>query len=490
MNILFTSAEAAPFAKVGGLADVVGSLPAALRHNGIDARVIIPGYGFINRQQHQVSHLFTFDFPHRNGTSTVEVYTTLVDDTPFYLIQSWPYFGDDATVYTVWDWDIPRFVFFNQAAMAVAWQLHERLGWFPDVFHVNDWHTGLIPFLIHESRANPIWGEMGTITTIHNIAYQGDNAGGWLFEAGVHGRHQPDLVYQDLSDNLLGIAIAYSDVITTVSPRYATEIQYPSMGYGLNGIISARGHDVHGILNGIDVDRWNPETDPYIASNYNADNFTTNRPPNKANLQDYASIDVRPDVPVIGIVSRLVWQKGFDLALPALRRLLLNTDVQVIALGSGDPELEDGFAKLEQDFRWRGVRSFLQYDAALAQHIYAGCDMFLMPSHFEPCGIGQMMAMRYGALPVVRETGGLADTVTNYDNADGDVGTGFTFLWEEPDAIEGTLRWAINTYRQQPKAWQRMQKRAMQTDFSWGKSAQEYTQLYTQVISKRKGYNP
>lgn len=483
MNVLFTTAEAYPFAKVGGMADVLGSLPIALRRSGeVDARVVMPGYGFINHAAHNISHLFSFTFSHREGSSNIDVYTTVTDGVPFYFLQGWPYFGDDTTVYTEWSWDAPRFIFFNQAVMAFAWELQQRIGWFPDVIHVNDWHTGLLPFLIAENRHTSQWTGVRTVLSIHNLAYQGDHMGGWLWKAGVAGRHHPDLVYQDLTDNMLAIAIAYSDIITTVSARYAIEIQYPYMGYGLDSLIRTRVADLYGILNGIDTDTWNPATDSLLAANYDVKNFHEKRPINKRHLQEKAGLPVRDNVPLIGIVSRLVWQKGIDLALPALRRLLLDTDAQFIALGTGEPELEMGLSKLAQDFNWR-ARVFLQYDNTIAQHIYAGADMFLMPSHFEPCGMGQMLAMRYGTLPVVRETGGLADTVENYDNGAGEHGTGFIFSWEEPEALLGTLRWAIRTYHNHKDAWVRMQRRAMRRDFSWQQSAQKYIDLYRKLVN-------
>ncbi len=485
MNVLFVSAEAAPFAKVGGLADVVGSLPAALRKLDVDARVIIPHYGFINDEKFDIEHAFHFQFPRTTGVTDVHVFTTTQDGVPIYLVQGWPFFGSEGAVYTEWSWDVPRFTFFNQVVLAVAWELRQREEWFPDVFHINDWHTGLVPFLLDVNKPDPVWGQVASILSIHNMAYQGQHAGGWLWQLGIPGRNHPELLWRGLSDNLLAIALAYSDMISTVSPRYATEIQYPYMGYGLDDLVRARSNDLVGILNGLDIDLWNPNTDKQIVSNYNAKNFVKKRPPNKSQLQVDSGLEVRDDVMVIGVVSRLVAQKGFDLALPALRRLLSETDVQFVLLGAGDPELDYQFWRLGNDFP-QSAKIFQGYNAALAQRIYAGCDVFLMPSHFEPCGIGQMIAMRYGALPLVRETGGLADTVQNYDNGAADSGIGFVFNWETPDAVLGTLRWANDTYHNKRDAWQRMQRRAMQTDVSWENSAQQYVDLYRNAIIKRR----
>jgi starch synthase len=486
MKILMVSAEAVPFAKVGGLADVVGSLPAALRQAGVDARVIIPGYGFIDHSKYNISRLFSFDFTHRTGTTRVDVYTCVHDGVPFYLVQGHPFFGHESKVYLGWNEDVPRFIFFNQIALATAWQLGERLGWFPDVFHVNDWHTSLLPFLLADSRWKKEWAGVASILSIHNIAYMGNGVGGYMWNSGIPPRPHHRLHEFNLTDNMLGIAIAYCDVITTVSPRYAIEIQYPYAGYELAGIIRSRAGDLRGILNGIDTNLWNPETDPLIISRYNVNSFEEQRIINKRHLQSYCRLPIRDDVPMIGVVSRLTRQKGLDLAIPALHRLLADTDVQFVLLGTGDDDLEREMYWLSQRFSEK-ARVFLEFDAAMSQHIYSGCDIFLMPSHFEPCGIGQMIAMRYGALPLVRETGGLADTVENYDNADADKGTGFVFQWEEPEAVLGTLRWALDTYYNRPKAWRRMQRRAMQQDVSWTNSAQQYIEVYDLAVKRLRG---
>lgn len=484
MNVLLISAEVDPFAKVGGLADVVGSLPKALRELNIDARVLMPYYRFIDPQRFNIEPLFSFRLARPTGSIDVSLFTTTHEGVPVYFLRGLPYFGEEGAVYSDWEHDAPRFVFFCQAALAAAEAMLENSGWFPDVFHVNDWHTGLIPFLIEQKRqSDPRWSAASTMLGIHNMAYQGEGVGGWLWELGVPGRYHPQLVSRGLTDNMLAMATAYADIVTTVSPRYAVEIQYPYMGYGLDGLIRSRQDDLYGILNGIDCDVWNPETDPHLVSNFNADNFPERRPPNKRQLQDDSNLTISDDIPVIGLVSRLVWQKGIDLAIPALRRLLAGYDVQFIALGSGDEEYNSQLFRLGADFHWK-ARTYIGYNAAMAQHIYAGCDLFLMPSHYEPCGIGQMNAMRYGALPVVRETGGLADSVENYDDADATRGTGFMFQWEQPEAVYNTLLWAIRTFHERPVAWRRMQERAMRVDFSWRRSALEYQTLYEKAAAR------
>ncbi len=489
LNVLFASAEMNPFAKAGGLGDVVGSLPKALRADGVDARVIIPMYGFIDRAAYNITPLFHFQFGKRNGTADVYISYTEYDGVPVYFVAGWPYFGEGSQLYSTWDWDMPRYIFFSQAILATIWQLGHGAGgspnWKPDILNLNDWHTGLAAFLLADSRGDPFWASMGSIMTIHNMAYQGPHAGGWLFDAGVPGRTQPDLVFQDKTDNLLAIGLAYSDMVSTVSPRYAVEMQHPRFGEGLEGLLRVRnqGGDVAGILNGIDVDRWNPATDHFLVKNFDGDSFLKGRAVNKAALQHDAGIEVRPEVPLIGIVSRLVDQKGIDLAIPALRLLLAESNSQFIVLGTGDVALERALWQLAEDYRWKAC-AFLQYDALLSQRIYGGADLFLMPSRYEPCGTGQMLAMRYGSLPIVRETGGLADTVENYDSGDGTRGTGFVFSWEEPSAVLGTLRWACDTYRARPAAFQRMQRRAMASDFSWHSSVLKYIEMYERALSK------
>ena len=482
MRVLLASAEAVPFAKVGGLADVVGSLPAALSRQGLDARVIIPGYGFIDHVDYGIEPLLSFDFHHRLGVNEVRLFHCQFDDIAFYLLQSPPYFGMEGDVYSQWDWDMERFIFLNQALMAALSHLREGGGWFPDVLHINDWHTSLLPFLIRD-HGDARWRELATVISIHNIAYQGKDAGGFLWWAGIPGRHHRDLVDYGLTNNLLGIGIACSDMVSTVSPRYAVEIQYPYAGYELAPLIGKRADDLLGILNGLDVAKWDPASDPALIASFDADRLEDLRPINKRHLQSFARLPLRSDAPLIGIVSRLAAQKGFDLALPALRNILGRRDAQVVALGTGEAHLEQAFWQLGQDFGDK-ARAFLQFDGALAQQIYAGCDIFLMPSHFEPCGMGQMMAMRYGALPLVRETGGLADTVINYDNGAADIGNGFVFHWQEPGAVEGTLDWALDVYANRPDAWRRMQERGMRTDFSWNKSAGEYIELYERARAK------
>ena len=485
MKVLLASAEAVPFAKVGGLADVVGSLPAALRSCGIDARVIVPGYGFISHVAHDIEPLFSFAFSHHGGSSPVTLYACEYAGAPFYFLQAPPYFGIEDSVYSHWYWDMQRYVFFNQALMAVLWQMKQR-GFFPDAVHLNDWHTSLLPFMLRQPGIDASWSSLATVLSIHNIAYQGAYAGPFLDAAGIAPRQDPSLTTLELSDNLLALGVGYSDMISTVSPRYAMEIQHAYAGYELAPLIAERADDLRGILNGLDTDLWDPARDPHIISNFDATDFAATRPPNKAKLQHETSLPLDPAIPLIGIVSRLAAQKGFDMALPALREALASRPAQLVVLGTGESDIEAAFWQLAADFPGQ-VRSFILFDEALSRRIYAGCDIFFMPSHFEPCGMGQMIAMRYGALPLVRETGGLADTVINYDNAAAAAGTGFVFHWQEPAAVAGALNWALDVFASNQEAWRRMQERGMKADFSWENSASQYSDLYAAAMDKVQG---
>lgn len=488
MRVLFVAAEMAPFAKTGGLGDVAGSLPRALRERGVDARVLLPLHGPIKARFHDdLEYLFSYKFMRRLGTADVYIHFTEYDGVPVYFLESWPFFGMGDHVYTDIDWDRERFIFFTQAAMGFAWELgqgrHGENRWFPDVMHAHDWHTALLPFLLYEARFKPGWEAVASVLTIHNMAYQGWEAGGYLFEAGVPGRHHPDLVYQDKTDNLLGIGIAYAHKLNTVSPQHAIELHYPRFGEGLEGLVRARDEDFCGILNGLDMEHANPATDPDLRFNYDVFNFRRERIRNKRALQSELAMEENDERPVISIISRMVAQKGMDFAGPGLRRVLLETDAQLVVLGSGDRAIEDDMRRLEWDFGWK-AKVIIGYDPARAQRMYAGSDLLLVPSRYEPCGLTQMFAQRYGALPVVRETGGLADTVENYDNGNADQGTGFSFLWEEADAVRNTLKWAIDTYKRRRAAFERMQERAMKLDWSWERPAREYIALYEGALRK------
>ena len=481
MNILYASAEVSPFSSSGGLAEVAGSLPHTLCSPETDVRIITPLYGFIDYTGHGLHYEFSFQFPHRSGLLDAHVHSISRKGVRHYFLQCAPWFGDEHSMYIDEARDATRFILFCQLTLACAWELRQRSNWFPDVLHANDWHCALIPFLLSLSRSSPDWASMRSLLTIHNLAYQGHNAGGALYYCGIPARSQPDLIYQDLTDNLLAIGIAGADVLTTVSPRYAIEIQTPEMGHGLDGLIRTRSTSLHGILNGIDRSNHNPETDSHVAARFNADNFQRPRCINRRALQQRHGLDVNRMAPLVAMVGRLDVQKGLHLALPVLRRLLTRDDLQFISLGSGNLRFHHELALMAAQWPER-VAIFHEFDSAMARQIYAGVDLFLMPSIFEPCGIGQLLAMRYGALPLVRKTGGLADTVVNYDDHRGYRGTGFVFSWIDTNALSATLEWAIRTWHNRPAAWRRMQRRAMKQNFGWDKSAHATTELYRNAL--------
>ena len=472
------SAEAAPYAKVGGLGDVLASLPRALREFQVDVRLVIPAYGFIDRDHYGLESCFQFNVEDRRGVMDVEVFRHVNQGVIHYFLATWPFFGSDDSVYSVRDWDIPRFIIFNHIVMSFLDELVFHEDWRADVLHVHDWHMALSPFLVQNKRRVSEWNNLRSVLSIHNLDYQGADAGGWYWDRGIPARQTAMFTEPQQENNQLAIGIAYADFITTVSTTYAKDIQTKEKGQGLDALLRQRGDSLHGILNGIDMENYNPRLDDALLSPFDADNFVEHRPPNKRWLQKSAGLLESDDTFLIGMVSRLVWEKGVDLAIPALRALLTDSKVQFVALGVGDPQLEFALQQLADDFAWK-AQVQLAFDEAYAQQIYAGCDAFLMPSRIEPCGIGQLIAMRYGALPIVRETGGLKDTVIHYDEKAGN-GNGFVFQELSSSAIEQCLRRALSVFEEQPNVWQSLQKHAILGDFSWRRSAHQIANLYHQ----------
>ncbi|KAB2905854.1 MAG: glycogen synthase [Anaerolineae bacterium] len=488
MKILFVASEMTPFVKTGGLGDVVGGLPKYLRGHEVDVRVVIPHYSMIYGLDYRMSYMM----PRRQGDGVVDVHTKVLDDVPVYFLKSWPYFVEDGKIYTDWEWDTPRYIYFSQMATAFIWQLASGAldggkSWWPDVVHVHDWHTGLVPFLLHQARFNPGWQDVATVLTIHNMAFQGPYAGGWLWQEGLPDRDHAALPWRDLRDNLLAIGIAYAEKVNTVSPQHAVELHYPRFGEGLESVIQARGADFSGILNGLDTRFYDPATDKHLETPYDADTFREKRVENKVALQKRQHLEVNPNIPLIAYVGRLTNQKGMDFAIPAIRYVLASTEAQFIGLGTGDSALESAFGQIGMDFNWK-ARTYLMFSDPLSRQIYAGADLVLVPSRYEPCGLTQMLAMRYGALPLVRETGGLMDSVDNYDGGAADQGTGFRFLFEDSGSLERTVDWALRTYYDNRPAWVRMQERAMRRDWSWETASRAYIRLYEQAIAKKRAW--
>ncbi len=479
LKILFLAAEAVPFAKVGGLADVAGSLPDAIRALGHDVRLMIPRYGTIRSDQFHFEKIGEpFPIPLGPGEEHVHLIgTTIEGGLPVYLIWNELYFSSRDRVYGFED-DAQRFAVFGRASLAA---LH-LLDWKPDVIHANDWHTGIVPAWLNTAgRRDSFYRDIATLFTIHNLAYQGI-AGRLIltFAQMEYLKHLP--IEQPGAVNWMAQGIAHADLINTVSKRYAQEILTPEMGMGLAPLLGERQDRLFGVVNGIDYEQWDPATDPNIPHRFDVETLDR-RVANKTALQQQARLPVRPDVPLVGMVTRLDEVKGMDLMEPVLEWLLgeerLEGEAQFVLLGTGQPQYHEMFERVQVRFPDR-VRAFLKFDGVLARRIYAGADMFLMPSAVEPCGLGQMIAMRYGCVPVVRATGGLADTVADYTAKRGR-GTGFTFTDYTPEACQDALERALKVYHKK-KAWRRAQKRGMAIDFSWSASAQEYVKLYRRAM--------
>jgi starch synthase len=471
VRILFLAAEAAPFAKVGGLGDVAGALPRALAALGHEVWVLIPRHPAAARRAGQAQPAgapFSVDFDW--ARRRVELLTTPpVEGVTVALLVSPDYFERPA-IYGEWD-DDKRYMFFSKVGLEAV----RRAGWRPDVVHAHDWHTAAaINWLAIAGRRDPFWSGVGTILTIHNLAYQGWTDQGAIGLLGVEAGGMLGVEWERFGGqvNLLARGLSYADAITTVSPTYAREILTPEYGEGLDDLLRSRADRLHGILNGIDLDQCNPAVDRRLAANFDAERVEA-RAANTRQLRGFFDLPERP-VPLAGVVARLTSQKGFDLVAQALDRLLA-LDLQIAVLGTGEPFYHQFWQAAARRYPEQvGVR--LGYDAAVAQLVYGGADLFLMPSRFEPGGLGQLFAMRYGSIPIVRATGGLADTVRDAD-ADPAGGTGFVFGPYTVDALLDAAARAVAAYHQ-PARWRGLIRRAMTQDFSWGRSARAYEEVY------------
>ncbi len=481
LRILFVSSEVAPFAKTGGLADVAGALPKALAALGHDVRVLMPKYRGVDRHAHSLAPILHLRVPIADRHSEGTVLEGRTDSrVSLYLLANDHYYDRDG-LYTTPDgdyWDnCERFIFFCRAALEAA----RGLGWRPQVIHANDWQTGLIPvYLATLYRDDPVCREIATLFTIHNLAYQGVF---WHYDMPMTGLgwdlFTPAGIEFYGKINFLKGGLVFADLLNTVSRTYAREIQTPEFGCGLEGVLQERSSALFGVVNGIDYEVWNPETDPEIPKRYTAEDLE-GKGICKASLREELGLRDEPG-PLLGMVTRLAEQKGTDLVLAALPELLAE-GCQLVLLGSGDPSLEQAFADAAQRSPGQAVVR-LGYDAALARRIYAGADCFLMPSRYEPCGLGQLISLRYGTVPVVRWTGGLVDTVKEFDPATG-AGTGFGFEGFSAEALAGAVRRAAATYRQ-PERWRQLVLNGMGEDFSWEASAREYVTLYRKALKKK-----
>ena len=480
MKILFISSEVAPFAKTGGLGDVGGSLPKALGELGHDVRVAMPAYrpieeGLRSGRYGLRALPVQLNVPMGIGPVPAGVLEASLpgSDVPVYFVAERHLF-DRPRYYGYWD-DVGRFAFFSRASLGLI----PALSWSPDIVHAHDWQTApAVTWLATAGQADDRYRGLASLFTIHNLSHQGRTYWG-IFD-------YLDVITHSLLEeehgrvNFMARGIYHATLINTVSPTYAREIMGPEGGAGLDGLLRYRSSDVHGVLNGLDYEVWDPATDTHLAGNFDASRLE-DRIHNKRALQSRANLPLRDDVPLIGMVSRLDWQKGLDITGHVLHMLLNNIagDAQCVILGTGRPEYEAMLTHVG-DYHRDKMAAFMFYDADLAPLIYAGSDIFLMPSLFEPCGLGQMIAMRYGCVPVVRATGGLADTVQ-------DGMTGFTFDDYSSAAFWQALQRAIHIYNVDQKSWRALQRAGMAADFSWQRSAYGYQQLYEWAIAKMSG---
>ncbi len=482
MKVVFASAEVSPIAKTGGLGDVAGSLPKALQKLGHDVIVFMPFYRQARQwfekngvTVHQTMPTQMITWANWSHEATFLRATLPGTDIPLILVASDLFFERDQIYQGLngYDDNLLRYTFFCRAIVRGC----ELLDIAPDILHCHDWHTALLPVYLDSGLrgGSQQFNDTRSVYTIHNLNYQGAADRSAFDTLGLHSRYwAPDALEHFGTLNPMKGAILFADEVTTVSPNYAREITTAEHGAGLDGVLRAVTHKFSGILNGIDVEEWNPATDPLIPADYDASRLDEKRT-NKRALTRELGLAYDESMPVIGAVSRLVGQKGFQLLIPVMERVLAS-GAQLVILGSGEPELENALSWIGDRHRDR-CRVWIGFDNALAHRIYAGADALLMPSIYEPCGLNQMYALRYGALPIVRMTGGLADTVTPFDGSNADRATGFGFVDQHPEALLWAMNVAIDAYRN-GNVWRQMQTNGMAHDFSWERSAREYDAVY------------
>jgi len=476
IRVLFLSAEAAPLVKIGGLGDVAGSLPSALRNlpESPDVRLVLPLYPQIKQTKLELKPLASFHIPHRREALLAETYQAVIEGRIFYLIDGPPiaaspavYSGDNLQ-------DGIKFTFFSLAAL----QLSKYLHWQPDILHAHDWHTSPAVYHLSLTRKQDVFFEKTkSLLTVHNLPYLGSDTAAALAAFGLPRAHMSPL--PDWAEGLpLPLGLLTADKINTVSPEYAREMLTPEFGAHLEDFLQTRQRDLTGILNGLDMDSWDPASDPALPVNFSVESLSQ-RIQNKQLLQEELGLPLKPGIPLLAMINRMDYQKGVDLVPDALRQIS-DLDWQAVILGTGDPELEASARTLDRDFPQ--VRSVLTFDGALARRIYGGSDLILIPSRYEPCGLTQMIGMRYGCVPLARDTGGLHDTIRDYHQGKANQSTGFLFQDPSSQALGECLRMALTVY-QDKRRWQGLQRRGMKKDFSWEKSAREYLKLYIELLS-------
>lgn len=473
-SVLIVGSEAVPFIKTGGLADVIGTLPPHLKALGLDVRVMLPLHSDIKKKYiGKLEHICNFYIHMGWRTQYVGVEAMNYEGVTYYFIDNEHYFG--GPIYKGGEAEIEQYCYFSRAVVDAL----PAIGFVPDVIHLNDWQCAAVAMLIKTQYANGPQGKIRCVMTIHNLIYQGRANLGLVKDLlNVSDTYATSQYLESYGDaNLLKSGLIFADKLSTVSPTYAEEIQNDYFGEGLAGVLNMRSRDLTGILNGIDTESYDPRTDDSISYNYSYETLQDKRKDKEA-LIDELGLFIDADTPIIGMVTRLTQQKGLDLVMRVLDEMM-REDVAIVALGSGDHEYEDFLRGAEHRYKGRVV-SWLGYSDQVARRVYAGADFFLMPSKFEPCGIAQMISLRYGALPIVRETGGLVDTVTPYNEFTGE-GNGFTFSNYNAHDMLHVIRLALRVYKDKPTL-KRLIKNAMAEDNSFKTSAKEYQKLYNSAM--------
>jgi len=476
-KVLFVASESVPFIKTGGLADVVGTLPKTFNKDEYDVRVVLPNYTCIpNKFRDAMTDITSFYMDLSWRTQYVGVKELVYDGVTFYFIDNLYYFTGNKPYGDMY-MDIEKFCYFSKAALSILPVIDFK----PDIIHCHDWQAGLVPVFLKTVFANQnFYRNIKTIMTIHNLRFQGiTDAGRMMDLTGLHSNlFTEDKIGTNGNGNMLKGGITYADKVTTVSETYAEEIQTPFFGEQLDPLLRYRKEDLFGIVNGIDYDSYNPLTDKQIAIGYDKESFVHGKAENKMDLQRELGLPVDAGKFVIGIISRLTDQKGLDLVDRVMNEIC-SEDLQFVVLGTGDPKYEDMFRYYESQYPDK-VSANILYSDALSKKIYAGVDALMVPSLFEPCGLTQLMALRYGTVPVVRETGGLKDTVEAYDEYQ-KTGTGFSFSNYNAHELLYTIQYAVKVYYETPEDWRGIVKRGMEMDYSWNSSAKTYEQLYDRI---------
>jgi starch synthase len=477
LKILFLAAEADPFIKVGGLGDVAGSLPKALRALSpkLDVRLCIPMHKHLNLSGFDKRHLASYSILRSGNQIPVQVFEGDHSGVNVYLIDGLPISSAETVYSSDMASDGEKYTYFSLAAL----ELIRHISWQPNIIHANDWHTAPAVYALNQRLSDPRYTWMKSIISIHNLPFMGGGASPYLSAYELHPSSNPLL--PDWARHFpLPMALATADAIVAVSPAYASELLTPEFGCGLQDFLRSRADVLSGILNGLDLKDWDPSTDQALKVNFNKSDLDR-RTENKSHLQASLGLPVNPEIPLLAMITRMDPQKGVDIAVDGLRKVI-SQNWQTVILGTGIPYLEDSVRELQDEFPDRVVAE-IRYDAHLSREIYGGADILLMPSRYEPCGLAQMIAMRYGCVPLARATGGLTDTIRVYT----DTAEGTGFLFDEPtgDAYANCLNEALIVY-QDKERWEKLQRNGMSQDFSWGNAARQYEELYQRLLVNKK----